>query len=59
MIRKIACIIEDFPAPVLPTIPIFYPALALNPIFLITRGRSSLYRADKLVNSTEGSFGHY
>jgi len=50
---------EDFPAPVLPTMPIFSPTLTVNPIFLRTKGRSSLYFADKLASSIEGRFGHY
>ena len=37
------CIIDDFPAPVLPTIPTFYPFKTLKLTPLSTKGNSFLY----------------
>ena len=39
-----------FPAPVLPTIPIFYPDFISQSIFLITSGKSFLYLTLTLSN---------
>lgn len=36
----------DFPAPVLPTTPIFSPFSILKEIFLITKGKPSRYRVE-------------
>ena len=44
-------IIELLPAPVLPTIPIFSPALILTVISLSTSGKSSRYLDDIFLNS--------
>ena len=57
MRRNKAWMIEDFPAPVLPTIPILWPAFAKKLTFFNTLGSPSLYLADKLLNSTLGFYG--
>ena len=49
--------IELFPAPVLPTIPIFYPSLAVNERFLITKGRPYLYLAEYPFSEIHESYG--
>jgi hypothetical protein len=46
--------IDDFPAPVLPTIPILWPAFAVKLTFFNTLGSPFLYLADKSPNSTVG-----
>ena len=43
--------IVDFPAPVLPTIPIFSPLFILHVIPFITSGKSFLYLDFKFINS--------
>lgn len=45
-----------FPAPVLPTIPIFSPGLMLQLIPLRTSGRSFLYLAFRFLNSIAPAF---
>ena len=50
--RKRAVINDDFPAPVLPTIPILSKALVLKLIFFKIFFEFSLYLSDTLLNST-------
>ena len=58
MRRKRVWMIEDFPAPVRPTIPILCPAFAVKVTSFNTRGSPSLYLVDRLLNSTLGFSGH-
>ena len=56
--RKRAWMMELFPAPVLPTIPIFYPFLAEKEIPLRTKGRPYLYLALKSLKDNVALSGH-
>ena len=51
---KRAPMIDDFPAPVLPTIPTFSSALIIKFRFFRDKGAFSLYRAEKLENYRDG-----
>jgi hypothetical protein len=42
--------IEDLPAPVLPTIPTFYPGKILKETFFNTKGKFYLYLIDTFLN---------
>ena len=57
MILKRAWIIEDFPAPVLPTIPTFYPSSILKEIFFKTKGSYGRYRREKFFTIIEAFLG--
>jgi hypothetical protein len=48
---------EDFPAPVRPTIPIFCPAIAVKLTSFNTLGNPSLYFADTLQSYIVGFYG--
>ncbi len=58
MIRKRAKANDDFPAPVLPTIPIFSPGLTEQEKFLRTRSSPGRYLVQKDWKSTAPSDGH-
>jgi hypothetical protein len=51
--------IVDFPAPVLPTMPTFYPGSILNVRFYKTVFVSGLYYKLAFLNSTAPFCGHY